>query len=144
MALQRLLSRFSPPGSSSALSAPLIWPRFSRRSLSRDDVRFALLFGALGLPFTAYLYGCMYTAQQAHPYVERLRARFAAVEPELWLALERLSGREGEVSESVRRRNAFMEGKEYSPVVVPPAARAPSAEEMARLRLGEGARGEGR
>ena len=133
MVLQRILTRFAPASAQDALAAPLRFPSWQRRALNREDYRFAAMVGG-GFVASSLIFSLtIFASHEARPSVLQLRARLARLAPDLWLAVEQLLGREGEVSEAVRRQNAFEQGRAYAPVVTPPPAVAPSAEDVARL-----------
>lgn len=111
-------------------------PRYVRRPLNKADVTFALTVGFIGFPALGLLYFNETAKELAAPFVEAAWRRYDAAAADVWLAMERVSGRDGEVSEAMRRRQAREQGAEYRPVVTPPPPAPPSREEVRELLKG--------
>ena len=92
-------------------------PRFVRRPLNRVDIQFAFVVGFCFVPAAALLHFNKQAQIWVAPYLKKLNDKYEDLEPDLYLAFERMSGREGEVSEALRKRNAARKGEEYIPVV---------------------------
>ena len=116
-----------------AAAAPPRGPRYSRRPLNRADYFFALAVGFVAFPAAGLLYFNARAVEWAAPYYAAVRAAARAAEADVWLSLERLGGREGELSEGIRRHNAARRGEAYVPAVAPPPPTAPSRDEVRRL-----------
>jgi hypothetical protein len=107
-----------------------------KRKLTRTDFMFAFMVGYVFIPAGALLYFNQQVRIWATPYLLRAQHAWEDVEPEVYLSLERLAGRDGEVSEGLRRRNAERRGEPYVPVVTPGRPVAPSRADVTALTDG--------
>lgn len=111
-------------------------PRYVRRQLNKADVAFALTVGFVAFPALGLLYFNDAAKAWAAPHIADAHRRYREASADIWLMFERFSGREGEVSEAIRRQQAKEHGMEYRPKVVPPPPVAPSREEVRELLRG--------
>ena len=96
----------------------------TRRPLNRTDYLLAATLAFISIPLTASLVLNRAARRELEPTLESWRRRWEDVEPDLWLRLEAISGREGEYSEVLRRRLAVKRGVPYVPAY---SRAAPSA-----------------
>ena len=104
------------------MAARKAFDQLSRRPLTRSDYLLGATLALIGVPITASLVLNRKARQELEPTLAAWRQRWdTELAPEFWLSLERLSGREGEYSERLRRNAAAKRGVEYVPKVILPS-----------------------
>ena len=103
---------------SAGASSTSVRPRFLR--IRGRDVAFVITVAFIGVPFLGVMYANTIVRVQLDPYFRSAKRQIELAAPDVWLAIERLSGREGEYSEPLRRSTCARYGVAYEPRVAAP------------------------